>query len=158
MMSIGRIHLFCITQRRTLMSLNTLESAKRTVFRNATPCHETKTCRQGKIQPTSLAARDSANRTHQRTRRRIDTKDGSEQLRPKTRWSTSSTPRTSAVSTSRRVKDRSSSLGVGSPVGWLCATITPRAFHRIASRKTSRTWTSVASRVPRVTRNGSDNG
>jgi hypothetical protein len=50
------------------------------------------------------------------------------------------------------VTNRSGVLGVGSPLGWLCATMIATAFSTIATRKTSRGITSVWLTVPRETR------
>ena len=54
--------------------------------------------------------------------------------RPMTMWSSSAIPITADAPTSRFVTTASSRLGVGSPLGWFCATITACAPQRMASK------------------------
>ena len=57
-------------------------------------------------------------------------------------------PSTSPADTNRAVRTRSSWLGVGSPLGWLCKKMTAAADSRTASVKTSRGWTMLSVKLP----------
>ena len=65
--------------------------------------------------------------------------------------SNSVTPSSSPACCRRSARARSSPLGVGSPLGWLCAMTNAAAFDKQAALKTSRGWTRDASRVPTET-------
>lgn len=62
--------------------------------------------------------------------------------------STTGIPRRVPASCKRWLSTASSSLGVGSPLGWLWAMMTAAALARIAAMKTSRGWTKQAVNVP----------
>ena len=64
-------------------------------------------------------------------------------------WSNTKIPTSSPAFRKRSVTVRSSALGVGSPLGWLCARIAEAAPAAMAGRNTSRGCTRLALIVPR---------
>jgi hypothetical protein len=57
---------------------------------------------------------------------------------PTMMWSTTSMPSNVPAAANRWVSAMSSALGVGSPLGWTCATTSAAALARMAAFKTSR--------------------
>ena len=71
-------------------------------------------------------------------------------------WSKTGIPKSSPAALSRVVMLKSSSDGIGSPDGWLCASMIDAALVRMAGLKTSLGCTKDNVRVPIQEEKGSD--